>query len=459
MQAGYRIALTLALASMAGCSVMQAARDDEMDRTLAVGDYRGSALLAEKRLGFTPASDGSLPPVAYRPADVLDHLDAAEAWRMAGDADRAIAQYDAAEEALKGVELENFVAQGARQAAAVLGNDLALDYVPSPAEAVLINYYKALAFWKKGDADNVRVELNRADDRIRRSVERYQREIAEASDAAEQQRAHAGRGLAESIEAKFPEMAKWQPYASFVMPQASYLQALFLARSAIAGDRAKAEDLYVRVAGIVGDNPAVAQDLAEAAKGRVCPQDDCVWVLVEQGLGPTLVEARFDLPLSSSDGMMIVSLALPMLTSRDSADGPDLSLSSGSAPVILAELASMDRVLQTEFNKRFPAILTRALLSATLKAAMQKQVNDKAGDMAGFMGAIMSLAVTSADTRMWRSMPGRFYLARVHKNAGPLEIRTAAGVIPITLPQQGSQLIHIKAPIAGLMPSYEVLPL
>lgn len=442
---------------------MQANRNKEMDTAIATGDYRSAAVLAEQRMGLKPTQDGSLPEVTFKSGNILDHLDAAQGWLAAGDPDRSIAHFDAAESALKSVETESLAASGAKQIGASLVNDTLLDYVPSPAEAVLINYYKAIDFWKKGDLDNTRVELNRAGDRTRRAVDRYADEIrraeAKASDKSGAQ-SYRNSKVQEGVTRNFPDMAQWTPYKDFIIPPATYLQALFLGRSKDADDHHTAADLYGRLVALAEGNEAVAADAAEAAQGQVCPTNNCTWILVEHGLGPDLVERRFDLPIVTSSGLIAVSMALPSLHSRTASDELPLRVSIDQSTVDIPLMGSMDRVVQSEFQKRFPGIVTRALISSTAKAVAQNEINKQAGPVAGLVAAIASAASTSADIRSWRSTPGRWSLVRVSGNGShTLSFDSLAAHSESKIEGEGCHLVYVRAINNTIAPVVTVLPL
>src|SRR5699024_3325774 len=60
----------------------------------------------------------------------------------------------------------------------VMVNDSERDYKALMSEAVLVNTYKGLAFLAEGNNEYARVEFNRADDRTRRAVDYFHKEIA-----------------------------------------------------------------------------------------------------------------------------------------------------------------------------------------------------------------------------------------------------------------------------------------
>lgn len=457
-------AAAIASLLLSGCAAQLASQNAQKNELLVKGDYAVLARDLEKKMGIAAGEKGGQPgPVVFKAEYVLEHLEAAEAWRLAGRPKRALAHFDAAEASLKGVDNQNMAEGAGRQAGAVLLNDTVLSYRPSPAEAVLINYYKAIAFLSLRDPGNARVEFNRADDRIRRSVERYQKELGDAVQEAEKTRAggmvDANPGIAAVIGEQFSEMRQWKPYASFVVPPASYLQGLQLGRSGDAADLEKARETIGRVAGMT-ESPVVARDFRELEQGRLCPSDDCVWIMAEFGRGPHLVERRVDLPIPTQEGLITLSMALPALESRMDPPLSACAVSGAGREVGMSELATMDRVVQTEFQKRFPAVVTRSVASAAVKAVAQNELNKKGSPIAALMGNIAAMATTAADTRMWQSLPGRFMVSRIERPAdGVLAIRCNRGERKIVLPNSGAVLLHVKQLTADHEPTVSVLEL
>lgn len=449
------------LAVLTGCAGVQQKQNLELDSALVVGSYSDAALIAERRMGLKPAATPEqLPPVVYQPKHVLSHLEAAEAWRMAGELDRAIEHYDAAESALGDTEA-NVAGKAAGKIGAALVNETLASYVPSPAESILINYYKALIFWANGKSDLARVELNRADDRTRRAVERYSKEIEEAQREAEKKKSdqtYSNPQVAGQIDSHFPEMSQWAPYAEFIVPPATYVQALYLGTSDVPSDREKSIELYERLTGIVGEHPALAADFADVRSQSLCPENDCLWVLVERGQGPELQERKFSYPAFTGRGVVNVSMALPALTTRFDPAMTGCAIHYASEALYCDAFASMDRVIQTEFSKRFPGIVTRAVVSTVVKAVAQDQITREAGLFGGLLAAVVTDAVTTADIRMWRSMPGEFTLNRLRRN-GSTTMTIAVGdrAVEVPLADAGSQLIHVKAPLPHLDPVVTVI--
>ena len=455
--------LGLLLLAISGCSAIQTHRNESMDKELVSGNYQAAALMAEDRIGIKKNADGTPGPITADGSNTLNHLDAGASWMLSGDPQRSASHFDAAEYTLKSVETQNMVASGGKLLGATLISESIKDYVPSPAEAVLINYYKALDFLQLGDVDNARVELNRSADRTRRAVERYASEIeaaqAKASGASAAQ-SYSDPKVKSGVDKNFPEMDQWVPYKDFIVPPASYLQALFLGRSSEIDDRQQAGDLYTRLMGIVEQNPFVAQDANEVSHGKICPKNNCKWILVEHGLGPDLQERRFDLPIFTLNGMVIASIAVPSFHSRTTTDEIPVKILVDHRPITIPLLGSMDRVIQVEFKKRFPGVVTRAVVSSAVKAIAQNEVN-KQNPLFGLVANVVSMATTGADVRSWRGTPGRWSLARFNGGAADsaVTVETPQGPVEVNVPSSGSHLIYVRAISSNTKPVVQVINL
>jgi len=461
----YRTCLYLSLAlTLTACSGAQLKQNNELDSVLISGNYRDAAMMAEQRMGVKVVKDPTAEriPIVYKPKFVLQHLEAAEAWRMAGDAARSIEHYDAAESALGDVG-ENVAGSVVGKVGASLINETLSTYMPSPAESILINYYKALVFWSAGKGDLARVELNRADDRTRRAVERYSKEIEAAQAQAEKQKSdqtYSNPKVSGPINAQFPEMAKWAPYAEFMVPPATYLHALYLASSQVPSDHEKALELYERLGGIVGEQATLKADHAEISGKGLCAGAQCVWVLIEQGQGPELQERKFSYAAFTGTGVVNVQMALPALVSRFDPALSQCAIVYQENSEDCQSFASMDRVIQTEFSKRFPGIVTRAVVSTVVKAVAQDQVAQQGGYFAGLAASIVTGAITTADIRMWRAMPSAFTLNRFNRNGSrKLVLEISGHTVEVELSETGNQLVHVKAPVAQIKPVVTIVNL
>ncbi len=443
------VVLALLASTLAGCAAMQARQLEATDKAIESGDHQAFAIALEKVMKLANGdSADQLLPVEYRPKFVLEHLHAAESWRLAGNLDRAVAHFDAAENALGDIEGSVAGRVGANVVGAV-ATDVAATYLPTPVEAILINYYKALIFLEQGKMDLARVELNRSDDRTRRAVERYTKEIEKAQKEANQelttnQVPEMGL-LDQAVSEQMAAVSQWKVYQDFIVPPAVFLQGLFLGNSTVPSDREKAIELYERLLAITEGHPVVARDLDELRKGPLCPSKGCNWIIVERGLGPTLDERRITIPLSINNRKLFIPIALPVLASRFQPAMWNCRLEdqNGAPFTECMPFADSERIVQTELAKRYPAILTRAVVGAIIKGFLQYQAAEQGG--AVHLATIaLTHFITAADRRIWRQLPGDFVVHRLDPGQGPAKINVSGQQIEIPAEPGENLLVHVK---------------
>jgi len=401
-------------------------------------------------------------------AKLLQSMQAAAALRFDNRLGLSSRLFDESETILREHDEKLFASRASTSVGSVLLNDSSLDYRGTVYDGVMVNTYKALNFWQEGKIDLARVEFNRALDRQRRATERFAAEIERMKKEIEGSRS--GKGGAVDLErsASSPRVAamirenyssifEFSAYPDFVNPFTTYAAGLFFMSQ---GDYPKAATILKEAAGMTGGNPVVLGDFAEAA--GLSPRGEHVWVFFENGSGPVLEELRLDLPLFLvSRKIMYTGVALPMMVLREKAC-ERLVLKEGERVLGETEfLSSMDRVVQAEFRKRYPAILRRALLSAAVKTVAQNEARRQLGDIGGLLGGIVQRATTIADTRMWTALPKEFHLARVPvPEDGLLRIETPGGrSFTAAVPREGSSLVYVKIPARGAEPYCSVTPM
>jgi hypothetical protein len=433
-----------------------------IDQRYQAGQYLAAAEAVEQQLGLMDAKNRELLPVVARSGEVLLHLDAAENWRLAGHPRRAIAHFDALENLFKDKDVQGGAQKLGENIGAALVNDAVRSYEPPPAERILTNFYKALTFWSLGENDNARVEFNRANERARIAVERYQDLINEAQQENRDRGGEANRNLQSSavqnaLRQNFPNMDQWQVYDSFVNPAVAYMNAMFLAAGS-GSDIGQAETLLARVNGMVGGHPIIAEDLLSLReRGRLNSGAAQRWIVYESGLSPVYGEKRFSIPWYSMNAFIQVTVALPELVNRPSR-GVLNGVTVANQVIQFTPLARMDRVMQTEFQKRWSATVTRAILSAASKAVLQDRMAKEFGPIGNFAGMIYANASASADTRGWHAMPEQWSLAKLPAaQAAELRIPYGNGLATtMSLPANRDVLIYIKQPSLNAAPYVEL---
>lgn len=341
-------------------------------------------------------------------------------------------------------------------------NDTALAYEGTIYDGVMLNTYKAINYMITGQYDRARIEFNRATDRQRRAKEFYNTEIEKARAQIKEKDMRAYNNATNSqnmsiLERKYPELKNFEPYPGFINPFTSYISALFFY---LEGDYDKAEFQIKQTAGIISDNEYINADFENITNRK--GTSNTVWVIFENGLGPVKEEIRLDLPLFvSTNKVQYFGVALPRLRTR-AAKYPYLVISDGQKRYNTKLLASMDRVIKTEFEKQYPEIFTRAIVSATTKAVAQYALQNDDNSTAALIVAMYSLATTAADCRIWTTLPKEFQIARFEKpDSGRIEVTPASNCstncIKIDIGKSGNTIVYIKMIGPGIEPVYEII--
>jgi len=335
-------------------------------------------------------------------------------------------------------------------------NDNTRPYRGHAYDMIMVNTYKALNFMALGRDDLARVEFNRALERQIRAREAFNKEIQQRKEQMDKSARSKNVNLDKTLndpntEARirkyYPNLYDFQAYPDFVNPAATYLAGVSFMMT---DDPGKAADLIKESAGMVPDNTVIARDFASLQdwldRGRA--PAPCAWGVFENGLGPVKEEFRVDLPLwMVSNRMIYTGIALPRLVNRAPA-ADAIEVNSADGWVRTEPVADMDRVIQTEFAKNFPGILTRAIIAAAGKAVVQNTLLDKqepGTQVLGLMMAAYTAATTVADVRMWTGLPKEFQAARVPMPAGgALTLRVAGRSLEIPIESCRYAMVYVK---------------
>lgn len=375
--------------------------------------------------------------------------------------------FDKAEEILNFFDYQNKTTDSL---AAMAVSENIIPYLGEEYDGIMVNTYKALNFMALGENDLARVEFNRALDRQRRAKEKFAREIAklqkELEQAQEKEESQVKQNvenpeIKKLIEERYPSIYNFKAYPDFINPFTTYLAGVFFN---LVGDHSKAAPLLKEAYGMVSDNEYIAEDIAvtEQVLDGQKQLKDTVWVIFENGMGPIKEEFRIDIPMFvEKKKVKYVGIALPKLRFREHAY-PSLSILADGQRYKTQYVADMDRVIQTEFNKDFKGILTRAIISMTAKAAAQyaldKQDNPSS-TLASFLVAAYSFATTAADVRIWTTLPKDFQVVRFSMPAdGAITIEPPGGEsFQIKIPSCKNSLVYVKIPFRQARPVYDLI--
>lgn len=191
------------------------------------------------------------------------------------------------------------------------------------------------------------------------------------------------------------------------------------------------------------------------SQGRL---ENKVIVVYEDGNGPGFNEYRIDLPMYLySDKVLYSGIALPEFREGNAAYPYLLVGEQGEKTAVLTDI---NRMAGLEFEKAYPGIVSKAVISTIIKTAAQYAANkeiDRQVDKqkldplaAAFMKigtAATQAAFTKADTRAWRNLPNTIQIAVVDRpESGRLNIETSnrQPVQSLALEQPGNYLVLIK---------------
>jgi len=455
--------------SFSGCAPKEAMVAG--DTLVANGSYKAAAEVYSKEIDTNDRTQRN---------NLLWQLNSGLAYRFDGNNSASIAAFDESEWLIKHYQEQLLGADVGQGTSSILVNDTTRPYFGTQYDGVMANTYKAIDYMAMGNAEGARVEFNRAIDRQRRAKAFYAKMIEKNREAIDNEAKSDNNGVntddsmpaaEEALQEKYPSLYAFEAYPDFINPMVSYMAGIFAMSE---GDYKKAEGLLKEAYGMNQNNSYIADDLAYVDRrldGNPANGEAFVWVIIEDGLAPVKTEWRMDIPVwLFSNNLNYVSLALPRIHARSSAYSA-YSIAVGDRVSKSSQLSDMDRVVMTEFKQEYPAILRRAIFSATTKAIIQYETqrqarnNDgKAGlafALASIAATVYTIASTQADTRTWTTLPKRFDLIRLQRpESGKIVLKTSTGLaLPeIELPLTQHTLVYVKMATAGAKPSISVIP-
>ncbi|ASJ76661.1 COG3014 family protein [Granulosicoccus antarcticus] len=478
---------SMVLASLLGsaCSTTGGGNSNDPIASYNSAFSRGDYATAITAIPAPAANDESKETSPER--DVFRLLHVAEAQRLSGDYRGAIASYEQAEAGLKKLDLESGLEKGLESAASFVGPASAQDYEPYEAEKILINTYKALAFLSLGEANDARVEFNRVNYRSQRAMQSFESEIASANskklklgDKEFSAKDLIPEGMTSQFENKTIEGDSFAGYEGFMLPASTYLHGIYNLASAdrdldaASHSLRQLNDMYPEIS-------LFKNELSSAESGSPLASQ-LVWVVYENGTGPSLVEQRADVDATLDISSMkfgvredsvdptewrnsiqaqnmtpyVISLAIPTATESKPVEPPFKISTHDAHDVSLTTFSSMTSVSNAEIERRKPAMLTKAFGSSAVKVAAQALAANAAEKKGSGFGAfaargmgIATAKATSADTRSWSSIPAHWEVARFERPAdGVMKVETGSVNGELSLPSWSRVLVYVKRPSA-----------
>lgn len=362
------------------------------------------------------------------PDVLLMRLEQGTVLRAAGEYERSNKVFDEAEALIEEFDQRAEVSVSA-EAGAMVTNLSLLPYRGYFYDRIMLSVYRALNALQMGDVEAAKVELRRAYERQNDAVAANARRIEEAQKEAEKRnvdikKTQENERLKQILEEQYGDLDQYAVYGDYVNPFAEFLQGLvFVWAGADAEERERGLKALTRVAGMVPENPYIAEDI-QTAEALILGKDvpGVTYVIFEAGLAPRREEIRVDLPLfllgKYSGGVHYVGVAFPKLVRQASCpEGLEVVTEGGSVRTV--RVADMDAVVAREFKNQLPEIVLKTIAAAAVKAAMAygayqaAKDNSTAGLIVGVVTTVYQMAMNQADLRTWRTLPKRFEYCRV----------------------------------------------
>lgn len=146
-----------------------------------------------------------------------------------------------------------------------------------------------------------------------------------------------------------------------------------------------------------------------------------VLLIVEAGDAPARKPKAFTLPVPTGRGLRTVSISYPVIDA--SKDTPLSALSVADKDFKLENVVDVNVMARRALKDEMPGMVLRGITRAIVKGVMQDQLEKNAGMFGAIVGAVASVATEKADDRMWRTLPGRVYVARGYLPEGKHRVK------------------------------------
>jgi len=335
----------------------------------------------------------------------------------------------------------------------ILVNNNANEYEGNTYEKVMLNTYKALNFASLNDPQNARVEFNRALDRQRRAKEYFIDEIKDKKEelSSKNQETEAKDFVYKEYDSLLND---FKAYPNFVNPFVNYIAGIYFL---LEGDGIKARDLLKESYEMNPLNEQIKSDFELSQKYLSSfknSKENYAWIIYENGEGMIKDEIRINIPLFIfTNNVIYTGIALPKIIER-STSYAYLEVNNKKT----TEISNMDRVIKTEFKKKFPKVLSEAIANTISKTVAQKQLNDKS-PLGGFLSFLYQNLTNRADIRSWSDLPKNFQSLRLKLNEKVIDIKNNQGKIikEILIPKGKNALIYVKSQNVGNEIIHEIL--
>lgn len=453
-------------AVVTGCAGTRTVKPEDSQAHLSTSNYNALAAAYMK--------DGK---PKYDKESLLDTLEAGKAFNDAGMWKESREAFEAAGKQLAWKEdTVDTPAEVANLIGTTLTSSAFGAYQGKIFEGGLIDYYQAINSIMLGDESGARVDFNRFDVRMENSQRQfasYKKELQkEQSKELEQKGAETSKQsyskVKTEIDGGVADLPGKQADSKIRIGAGEFMSGVFRATSSAKQDKDadRVTKPIIAAGGASSTRQGTDLSLKTAAQLKAAGFESKgkVYVIYEDGRGPTFKEFRIDLPLFLvSSKVMYSGIALPRFVPGRPAYGY-LTV----ANLQTAELTNVTNTAGMDFSVAYPGIVTKAITSTVIKTAAQYAAGAAidSGTDNKLLATILKIGVgaaaaatTQADTRSWGNLPNTIQLAVLSKpKSGGISVFSPSGakLLDVQLPDSQNALVLLKASGNGGKPAVYV---
>lgn len=380
---------------------------------------------------------------------LLNTLESANMQRFAKEYKESNKNFDLAETFFKDSDMQGTTKNIFNFASSVVLNNTIHEYTPKVYDKIMVNTYKGLNYMMLKNFNQARVEFNRAIYRQKRAKEYFSKEIEKEKEKIQNQKKKdisAKSETLQKIEAQYTNLFAFNAYKDFINPYTSYLAGLFFY---LDRDYDKASDMFKQALGMDENNEVFQNDFIlanqKASSLNVDKSKTYTWIIIEDGLRIKSEEKRINIPLFLvSDDVVVSVITLPYLKDISKIQAK-YQAKQDDTVLDINEISSMNKVIKTEFKKRFPLIVTRQLSSAIAKSYLQYEASKNSKGLLSFASVLFTLYTSKADTRIWSTLPKQFFAMRVLNSESNIEIldNNSTSLVKIK-PSDNNRVVYMR---------------
>ena len=168
-----------------------------------------------------------------------------------------------------------------------------------------------------------------------------------------------------------------------------------------------------------------------------------VLFVIEAGNGPARVSRQYTLPIVLPGAVRTMSVSYPVI--EPSRDPIYRNIAIDDQKIAMEQVVDLNVMARRELRDEMPGLITRNITRAIAKGAMQKELENRGGLLGSVIGAVAAAATEQADDRIWRTLPGRVYIARAEipegnhhviigdRDAGMITVSGRYAIVPLRL--------------------------